>query len=382
MQGPANPGSLRGSILRIRPKEEGGYTIPKGNLWETAAAYFDSKGNAAVAAKYRDSTKARREVYVKGVRNPYTLSLDPVRRWAAWGDCGPDQENGGTPDSTLWTEEHNIATAPGFYGWPYWSALNHVQKVKPYSSEATENAAWADWSTLNPEAPVNTFPGVGVPELTPAIKGTHSYGHSCAMTGPIYRYDGALKSSVKMPPSFNRMWLVTDFNKGTIKAVKINDAAKVAAADVELFKNLSPNLIRPLDFQQGPDGALYYLNYSCGVWYTADACTGIYRIEYKGTCHDEKVRPEVATALDRNPIAREARGPRVAIASGRIAVGVAGGYALALHDMNGKAVRSFSSEGEREYKAADLLAGAQPGVYFVKVESAEGVFTGSVSYFP
>lgn len=382
MQGPANPSSIRGSILRIHPKEDGTYSIPQGNLWETAAAYFDGKANATVAAKYRDSTKARREVFVKGVRNPYTLTVDPVRRWGIWGDCGPDQESGSSPDSAIWTEEHNIATTAGFYGWPFWTSIQHVQKVKPYSSEPTENAAWGDWSALKPDAPVNPFAGMAIPELVPAQIGTHSYAHSCAMTGPIYRYDGTLKNTAKLPPSFNRMWLVTDFNRGTIKAVKINDAAKVVAADVEIFKGVSPNFNKPLDFQQGPDGALYYLNYSCGTWYTADACTGIYRIDYKGACQDPSLKLEMPTALDRNPVARASQGPRVAIASGRIAVGVAGGFTFALHDMNGKVVRSFSSEGAHEYRAADLLAGSKPGVYFVRLESAEGLFTGSVSHFP
>lgn len=62
MKGPANTNSWRGGMLRIKPQEDGTYSIPAGNLWETAAKHFDAKGNATVAAKYRDSTKAKREV--------------------------------------------------------------------------------------------------------------------------------------------------------------------------------------------------------------------------------------------------------------------------------------------------------------------------------
>jgi cytochrome c len=380
LQGPANPTSLRGSILRIHPTETG-YTIPTGNMWETAAKYFEDKGNAAVAAKYRDSTKAKREVFVKGVRNPYTLTLDPVRRWAVWGDCGPDQQPGNTTDSMKWTEEHNVATAPGFYGWPFWTAVGHVQDSIPYTSEALDKANWKDWTSLNPNAPINPLPGVAIPELTPAVKGTNSYGHSCAMTGPIFRYDGASKAAYKLPPNFNRVWFVTDFNKGSIQAIKLTNEGKKDGAAVEVFKGLSVNLARPLDFQAGPDGALYYLNYSCGTWYTADKCTGIFRIEYKGTCQDPTLRPETATSLARATRAGLG-GPDVDIDAARISVGGQGGYTLAVYDMMGKEVRAFSSEGPKDYRINTLMKGAERGVYFVKVENAKGNFTGRFSHFP
>ncbi|MDB5104696.1 MAG: soluble aldose sugar dehydrogenase YliI [Fibrobacteres bacterium] len=381
LQGPANTASLRGSILRIHPTEAGGYTIPAGNLWETSAKLFDDKGMGAVAAKYRDSTKAKREVFVKGIRNAYTLTLDPVRRWAVWGDCGPDQQPGNTPDSSLWTEEHNVATTSGFYGWPFWTAVGHVQDSIPYKSEPIDKANWADWKTLKPDAPINPLPGVAIPELPPARTGTHSYAHSCAMTGPIYRYDGAIPSSSKLPPSLNRVWFVTDFNKGAIQAIRLTPDGKQNGAAVDMFKGLSPNFNKPLDFQAGPDGALYYLNYSCGTWYTADACTGIYRIDYKGTCQDPTLKAETASSFAYSMI-KGAHGPAVEIDAGRIIVSGKGGYGLALYDMSGKAVRSFSSEGPKEYRAASLLAGAKPGIYFVKVSNDQGEFTGKVRYFP
>ncbi len=382
LQGPANTASLRGSILRIHPKEDGTYSIPAGNLWETSAKYFDDAGKTAVAASYRDSAKARREVFVKGIRNAYTLTLDPVRRWAVWGDCGPDQEPRGTPDTAKWTEEHNVATASGYYGWPFWTSINHVQKVNPYSSEKIDNANWADWSPLKPDAPVNPLPGVAIPELPPAHTGTHSYAHSCAMTGPIYRYDGGLQSSVKLPPNFNRIWFVTDFDVGSIQAIKLTEDGKQSGAAVDVFKNLSPNFNKPLDFQAGPDGALYYLNYSCGTWYTADACTGIYRIEYKGTCQDASLKQETPTSLARFLAQSMARGPRVEIADGLISVRGESGFAFALYDISGKAVRSFSSQGPREYRVANLLSGSKPGNYFLRVESQEGIFTGRIAHFP
>lgn len=378
LKGPANTNSWRGSILRIKPKEDGTYSIPGGNLWETAANQFDAKGNATVAAKYRDSTKAKREVFVKGIRNAYTLTVDPIRQWITWGDCGPDQQTGGETDTVLWTEEHNVATVAGFYGWPFWNGMNSIQKVIPYNSEPEESAAWADWTGQNPAAPINPLPGTAIPELPPAVTGTHSYRHSCAMTGPIYRYDGGLASTVKFPPHFNRAWFVTDFNNGKIKVIRLTDEGKMTGTAVELFAGLSPNLNKPLDFQAGPDGALYYLNYSCGPWYSADACTGIYRIEYKGTCQDPNLKPETVLTLAPS----FARGTGVEIQAGLISVRGSGGYHMAIYDMSGKAVRAFSSEGPKEYKVSGLMAGAKPGIYFVRLQSETGFFTGRVSHFP
>jgi cytochrome c len=378
LKGPANTNSWRGSILRIKPKEDGTYSIPEGNLWEVAAKQFEDKGNATVAAKYRDSTKAKREVFVKGIRNAYTLTVDPVRQWATWGDCGPDQQSSGATDTALWTEEHNVATEAGFYGWPFWTARNSVQKVKPYSKETDENAAWADWTTQNPAGAINPFPGTAIPELPPAKTGTNIYAHSCAMTGPIYRYDGGSASTVKFPPHFNRAWFVTDFNNGKIKGIKLTNEGKMTGSPIELFAGLSPNFNKPLDFQAGPDGALYYLNYSCGPWNSADACTGIYRIEYKGTCQDPNLKPETVAARAQ----AVARATGVEIRPGLISIRTQGGYNMAVYDMSGKALRSFSSEGAKDYQVASLMAGAKPGIYFVRVKNEAGYYEGRISHFP
>ena len=254
MQGPANPAELRGSILRIHPKEDGTYSIPAGNFWETSAAYFQAKGNTAVATAYRDSTKAKREVYVKGIRNAYTLTLDPVRRWAVWGDCGPDQEPGGGTDTSKWTEEHNVAPVSAYYGWPFWTSINHVQKVIPYTSEQVDKDAWADWSTLKPEAPVNPLTTLPIRDLPPAQTGTNSYGHSCAMTGPIFRYDGRIKAAGNFPPQMNRKWLISGCDGYGFHLVTLDDAGEKILTNTVIMSSIRANTL--VDLKQGPDGSL------------------------------------------------------------------------------------------------------------------------------
>jgi cytochrome c len=380
LKGPANTADLRGGILRIHPREDGGYSIPKGNLWETASAYFQGKGKADVAAMYKDSTRAKREVFVKGTRDAYTLTLDPVRRWVTWGDCGPDQEAGNAPDTAHWTEEHNIATAPGFYGWPFWTATNHVQTEMPVGyAESGEAASWKDWTSQKKDAPINDLAGLnGIADLPPAQPGTHVYAHACAMTGPIYQYDGDLDSKVKMPPSFNRMWIVTDFDKGTLEAIPLNAAGKQSGAAVKVFTGVSQNFNRPLDLQQGPDGALYYLNYSCGTWYASDKCTGIYRIEYNGACQDPTLKPELPTSATLRP--GDAAWAR--LAADKILLNGFGGCDWHISDVAGRVLRSFSTEASGEFATARLLDGVPPGLYFVRIENAGKATTLSIPKLP
>ena len=68
----SNTNDLRGKILRIKPKPEGGYDIPEGNLFP--------KGMAGT----------RPEIYVMGDRNPYRISVDQHTGYLYWGEVGPD----------------------------------------------------------------------------------------------------------------------------------------------------------------------------------------------------------------------------------------------------------------------------------------------------
>jgi cytochrome c len=105
----ANMNDLRGGIARIHPEPDGTYTIPKGNLFPPG------------------TPGTRPEVYVKGTRNGYRLSIDPRTSVLYWGDVGPDaggldpKRGPGGFDAVM------QAKKPGFFGWPYSRGDN-----KPY----------------------------------------------------------------------------------------------------------------------------------------------------------------------------------------------------------------------------------------------------------
>lgn len=269
--GASSTAGLRGGILRIHPDESPkGYSIPKGNFWEHFAGIADRENKPNVAAEYRDTAKVKREIYIKGVRNPYSLTLDPVRRWVMFGDIGPD-------DAGLQTEENNLFKQPAFAGWPYFSGNN-----VPFTGGK------------DPAAPTNTSAwNQGIKTLPPAIPAIHNYVKASAIAGPVYRYDGDLASAVKLPPHFNRKWFVTDFVTNQIKVMTLDEDGERILKQENIFRNYMPN--RPVDFQAGPDGALYVINYA--GWFNANAETAIARIAYTGTCRPTlpRLEPPVST---------------------------------------------------------------------------------------
>ncbi len=108
----ANMNDLRGGISRIHPEPDGSYTIPKGNLFPPG------------------TPGTRPEVFVKGTRNGYRLSVDPRTSVLYWGDVGPDaggldpKRGPGGFDAVM------QAKKPGFFGWPYSRGDN-----KPYAKQ-------------------------------------------------------------------------------------------------------------------------------------------------------------------------------------------------------------------------------------------------------
>jgi glucose/arabinose dehydrogenase len=343
-----NTNDLRGKILRIHPVGTAVngklYTIPEGNLFKPG------------------TDKTLPEVYVMGVRNAYTLSLDPYRRWAAWGDVGPDDvtmdgkpmNQPGAHDNT---EEDDVATAPGNYGYPYFAGKNFITKTG-MNPDKPVIPAGVDWGDAQP----------GLTELPPAIPALHAYPKACAISGPIYRYDGALKSSIKLPPHFTRKWFITDFNSNTgtnLTLVTLSDDGKQNLGEETVFPKFKA--VKALDIQQGPDGALYVSNYA--GYRTSSAQTSIVRIGYTGACHpDLPLIEKPSTSVMQGA----SRGPRLEIRQAQfmsVDVFTAGEYSLQVRDLLGRPVAARSGRGDARLVLTEV---SKPGVYVLSVVSPEG----------
>jgi cytochrome c len=299
----ANTNDLRGKILRIHPKDDGTYSIPAGNLFP--------------ADKY-PADKTRPEIYIMGNRNPYTITLDAVRHAVTWGDVGPD--------AGLLTEERDFATKPMNGGWPFWSG-DQVSQGK---------------GSGTPDKPINNdASNTGLTELPPAIPGFDNYKQSCAVTGPVYYYDGANASKVKMPPHLNGMWFVSDFSHFAVEALTLDAAGSKILSRQPIFADIK--LDRVLDFQTGPDGAFYFVNYAGYRDWTSK--TGIVRIVYKGNCS-----PAVALAP------QAAAGPQAfaVLSQGTLQVTAPGAHALEIKDLAGRVLLSRRGEGPVAYSLSGL----------------------------
>lgn len=349
-RGSSNSNDLRGSILRIRPTPDGKYTVPAGNWRETLEGSYSAA----------DLQKVRPEIYVKGLRNAYTLAVDPVRRWLAWGDVGPDWYS--SSDRAHPTEEHNLVKAPGFMGWPYFAGSNIC------------NGSCAK----NPSAPTNTHSGnTGLSRLPPAVPAIHPYPRSAAMTGPIYRYDGDSPSPYKLPPHFHRKWILSDFRSRFIAATLDEGGTRILAQDT-VFQNLTtyagsnnPNTNTVVEARQGPDGALYIINYN--GWYNTAATTSIARFEYSGSCRPAEPKLERIPGTHAARIGRELPGVRVE--GPLVDISTSGPHTLELTDLAGRVLLSRRARGERRYA---LPSSGHEGLRILRVRTSSGELTRTV----
>jgi glucose/arabinose dehydrogenase len=363
--GPGNTADLRGNILRIHPDEsDKGYGVPKGNFAETFAAYWKAQGKPDLAAQYADPAKVKPEIYVKGNRNPYTITLDPVRRWLTWGDVGPDQQRV--------SEEHNIVKQPFYTGWPYFAGEEDMAGQNPYGTPIPAGSTRA--------APMNKNAAAGVAQLPPNHEPIFARQQGCAMTGPIFRYDGSIANAGQFPPQFNRKWLISGCDGYGYHLVTLDSAGEKILSNVQIFKTIGA--IYLVDLKQGPDGALYYVSWS----------TGLYKIEYTGACRDAGLLPEktgCATAgapnydPSINPAYHDPRlcgttsaveptaepAPWLHVDGRSVSVSASGWHVLTISDMRGRVLHRVEGAGAMTY-ALPSFSGT--GLYQVRVVTARG----------
>ena len=372
--GPGNTADLRGGILRIHPDESAkGYSIPAGNFGAHLSAGFKAAGNADLAAQYADTSKVKAEIYVKGTRNAYTITVDPVRRWLTWGDVGPDQSKV--------SEEHNLVKEPFYMGWPYFAGEEDMGGIQPYDLPIPKGSS-------RTAGPVNNFAGIlGVKQLPPIREPIFARTEGCAMTGPIFRYQASVTGATQFPPQFNRKWMISGCDGYGFHLVTLDDAGEKVLTNTKIFSQFGVQTL--VDLKQGPDGALYYISWN----------TGLYRIDYTGACKDaafvqEKTGCGVPGATNYDAaLPKEFNDPRLCTGMTAVAARAApsqwlqldrrslfvdapGPQAIEILDLRGRVVFSLSGEGPRRYSLPVLPV---TGVYRIKVKSALGTAVRSLS---
>lgn len=259
-----NTNDLRGTILRIRPRPDGSYAIPEGNLFPE---------NGAI--------RGLPEIYVMGCRNPWRMNVDQRTGYVYWGEVGPDA-GGEAPRGPRGYDELNQARAAGNFGWPFFIADN-----KPYADHdyATgETGPLYDVERPENRSPTNTG-SVLLPKPQPAwiyypyadskefpMLGS---GGRTACAGPIYHFDSELDSPTKLPPQLDQSLIIFDWERRFIKRVRLDDDSNIVSIDPFLTEI---NIHRAVDMKIGPEGALYVLDY--GSTWGINAEARLLRIDY------------------------------------------------------------------------------------------------------
>jgi cytochrome c len=189
LRGPGNTRDLRGKVLRIKPKAEGGYDIPAGNL-------------------FADGVEGSPEIYVMGARNPYSITFDKKTNTLFYGDIGPDANVDSEEKGVRGYDEINRVTAAGNFGWPLVIGQNRPYKMYDYINQK-------GGETVDVNAPMNTSPrNTGAKQLPPAQPAFIAYpygvsevfpelgaGGRTALVADVYRAD-------EYPESVNRLLLI------------------------------------------------------------------------------------------------------------------------------------------------------------------------------
>ncbi len=259
-----NTNDLRGKILRIKPLADGSYSIPKGNLFED------------------DDPLTRPEIYVMGCRNPYRISVDSRRGWLFWGDVGPDARDDMESRGTRGYDEFNLAKSAGYYGWPYFVGPNKAYRDYNFLTKVSG-------PLHKPESPINDSPNnSGLRNLPPARPALVYYPYSNfeefpmvgngsrnAMAGPIY-YSDDYKGDKKFPSFFDGRAMYYDWMRARLFFLELSENGEILD-----WYRLMPNTTfnNPIDFEYGPDGSLYLLEYGTG-WFSQNENATLSRINY------------------------------------------------------------------------------------------------------
>ncbi|GHD04825.1 PQQ-dependent sugar dehydrogenase [Zhihengliuella salsuginis] len=266
----SNTNDLRGKVLRITPKDGGGYTIPEGNLFEPG------------------TEKARPEIFVMGLRNPFRIELNQSSGELYIADYSPDARSANPDRGPAGTGKWAVTDQPANYGWPYCATAE-----LPYNDY--DFATSTSGEPFDCSAPVNESPNnTGLTELPPVDQPEvwYSYGESAEfpeletggigpMAGPAYDFDEKAtrgNASVAWPEYFDDKPLFYEWTRDYIKGFSL-DGGELASIESVVDSVVTDN---PIDMEFGPDGALYVLEYGDG-YFGENPDAQLSRIDYIGT---------------------------------------------------------------------------------------------------
>lgn len=299
----ANTHDLRGKILRIRLKQEGGYEIPDGNLFP------------------KDGSQGRPEIYVMGCRNPWRMSVDERTGIVYWGEVGPDAHNDGDRGSRGY-DEINQARRAGNFGWPYFVGNNYRYADYDFATDKVG-------AIYDPARPVNSSPNNTGAKILPPAQPAFIYwpyaespefpmlgsGGRTACAGPVFHYRDSFAGTDGFPQEFDNCLLFWDWQRPFLKWARLDKDSNllgiesftdaVALVNDKNAKDLPADstafvIRRPVDAQFASDGTLYLLDY--GNTWGANADSKLLRISYVRGNLPPVAKAAASPAVGREPL--------------------------------------------------------------------------------
>ena len=260
----ANTNDLRGKILRIRARANGGYSIPGGNLFRPGTA------------------RTKPEIYAMGFRNPFRFAVDRKSNSVYVGDYSPDANPANPLRGPSGIGRWMLVDRPGNYGWPYCM----TREIGYVDYDFATGASGEEFPCPQPvnESPNNTgrrvLPEVVQPDVYytyPAVdfglfpelledRGGNGIG---PMGGPAYDFQPSSRSETKWPRVFDGHPLFYEWTRDYVKVFELNRPNGNRLTDIHnLFPGGPTGIIQdnPMDMEFGPDGALYTLEYGDGFF--------------------------------------------------------------------------------------------------------------------
>lgn len=258
----ANTNDLRGKILRIKPEDDGTYSIPKGNLFAPG------------------TPNTRPEIFVMGCRNPFRPSIDSKTGYLYWGDIGPDAGKTDSERGPKGMGEFNQARAAGFWGWPYTRGNNQVYNDYHFASERSG-------SRFDPKKIINDSPNnTGLQELPPVQESMIWFSYDSSdefpwlgkggvnpMAGPVFHAENQAEG---FPDYFENKLFVYEWMRDWVYVVSLDENQEYVKAEAFM-----PNteFSHPMDMMFGADGNLYVLEYG-QKWNAQNMDARLSRIKY------------------------------------------------------------------------------------------------------
>ncbi|MFK4693374.1 PQQ-dependent sugar dehydrogenase [Streptomyces pristinaespiralis] len=247
-----NSNDLRGKVLRIKVKRNGGYTVPDGNLFEPG------------------TPKTRPEIYAMGLRNPFRFAVDDRTGEVYLGDYSPDAGKADPGRGPSGQGRWMVIDRPANYGWPF--CVTQDMPYQDYDFATKKSAGPFDCARPVNDSAHNT----GLRELPPVTDAEIVYGYGASerfpelgtggigpMGGPAYRYDRRNTAENRWPAYFDGKPLFYEWTRDQMKAITLGRKNQV-----EKIEDAIPSITTdgPIDAEFGPDGALYVLEYGTGYF--------------------------------------------------------------------------------------------------------------------